>query len=135
MKIKRVVPCKSMRKLIWLNSWNSCAKFVLICSLCVLWRKNCQTPKKKTVFLGNIVGFQHLNLLKWNSTIRVFLGITEIIFWCIIENSYYMESFKLIDKFHSSHLVILLNMAYIYIQSHKKWKDISSSLHFFMTMI
>ena len=128
MKIKRVVPCKSMRKLIWLNSWTSCAK-------CVLWGKNCQIPKKKTVFLGKVVGFQNLNLLKWNSTIRVFLGITEIIFWCIIENSYYMESFKIIDKFHSSHLVILLNVAYIYIQSHKKWKDISSSLHFFMTMI
>ena len=46
----------------------------------------------------------------------VFLGITEIIFWRIFQNSYYMESLQMIYRFYSSPLVIFLNMAYIFMQ-------------------
>ena len=42
-----------------------------------------------------------------------------------------MESLKIIDKFCSSHLMVFLNMAYIYShRSNKKAKDIKSYLHF-----
>ena len=96
-------------------------------------KKICQTPKKKNrdeLFFGKVIGLQHRNLLKWNFTISVFLGITEIIFWCIFENNY-MESWEIIDEFYLRSLVIFLNMAYIFLHSHdKKWKDISSPLHF-----
>ena len=80
---------------------------------------------------GKVVGLQHPNLLKWNPKISVFLGVTDIIFWGIFGNSYYMESLQIIDKFCSSHLMIFLNMAYIEsLRSYKKPKDIQSSLHF-----
>ena len=41
-------------------------------------------------FFGKVVSLQHPNLVKWNPTISIFLGITEIIFWFIFQNSYYM---------------------------------------------
>ena len=66
------------------------------------------------MFFGK-VGLQHPNLLKWNPTMR-FLGVTEIIFWWIFQNSYYMESLQIIEKFCSGPLAIFLNMAYIFMQ-------------------
>ena len=42
-------------------------------------------------FFGESVSLQHQYLLKWNLTIIVLLGIMEIIFWWISQNSYYME--------------------------------------------
>ena len=80
---------------------------------------------------GKVVGLQHPNLLKRNPKMSVLLGVTDIIFWGISGNSYYMESLQIIDKFCSSHLLIFLNMAYLQSQrSYKKPKDIQSSLHF-----
>ena len=80
---------------------------------------------------GKAVGLQHPNLLKRNPKMSVLLGVTDIIFWGISGNSYYMESLQIIDKFCSSHLLIFLNMAYLQSQrSYKKPKDIQSSLHF-----
>ena len=58
----------------------------------------------------------HPNLLKWNPTMSVFLEITEIIFWWIFQNSYYIESFQIIDKICSGRLVIFLKLGYIFIQ-------------------
>lgn len=40
-----------------------------------------------------------------------------------------MESLEIIDL---RPLVILLNMAYIFVHSHKEWKDISSFFAFFL---
>ena len=71
---------------------------------------------KKTVmklFFDKIVGLRHPHYPKWNPTVRVFLGITEMISFWIFQNSYYMEYLQITDKFCSSHLIILLNMAYI----------------------
>ena len=50
----------------------------------------------------------------------VFLEITQAIFRCIFQNSYYVESLQIIDKFTSNALVSFLNMAYIFIHSRKK---------------
>ena len=76
-----------------------------------LLKKNCQIPKKIAVvkfffFFCKVVGLQHRNLLKWNSTINVFLGIAEIS-RCNFEDSYYTESLEIIDKIYSSHLEML----------------------------
>ena len=80
--------------------------------------KICKTPKKQNKnvmkFFGK-VGLQHPNLLKWNLTMR-FPGITETIFWWIVQNSCYMESLQISDKFCSGCLAIFLNMAYIFMQ-------------------
>ena len=65
---------------------------------------------------GKVVGLQHLNLLKWNPMVSVFHGVTEIIFWWIIQNSYYIESLQMIDKFYSCSLIVFLTMAYIFIK-------------------
>ena len=65
-------------------------------------------------FFGKIVGLRHLHYPKWNPTMRVFLGITEMILFWIFQDSYYMESLQIIDKFSSSHLIVFLNMAYIF---------------------
>ena len=53
----------------------------------------------------------------WSGTQR---WITEIKFWYIFQNSYYMESLQVTDKFCLRPLVIFPNMAYIFINSHKK---------------
>ena len=63
------------------------------------------------ISFGKIVGLQHPNLLQWNSTISVFLGITDIIFWDIFGNSYHIKSFQIIDKSCLIPLMIFLNMA------------------------
>ena len=52
-------------------------------------------------FFGKIVGLRHLHYPKWNPTLRVFLGITEMILFWIFQDSYYMESLQIIDKFCS----------------------------------
>ena len=102
----------------------------LCCSLCLFWensthskKKQKQTNKQKKChddffffFFGKVIGLQHVNLLKWNPTVSVFHGVTEIIFWWIIQNSYYMQSLQIIDKFDSCSLIVFLTMAYIFIK-------------------
>ena len=58
----------------------------------------------------------------------IFIGITEIIVWCIFQNSYHMETLQIIYNFFSSAAVIVSNVAYIFMHNHKKQKDILSSL-------
>ena len=70
--------------------------------------------KRDGFLFGNVVSLQRRNLLKSNPTI--IFGITEISFWWIFQNSYYMESLQIIDKFFPSFLVIFSNMAYIFMQ-------------------
>ena len=55
-----------------------------------------QNPWRRS--FGKIVSLQHPNLLKWNPTISVFFGITDIVFWVIFGNSYHMESLQIIDN-------------------------------------
>ena len=74
---------------------------------------------------------KHPHLLKCNPTISFILEITVIIFWGIFRNSYYIESLQITDKFCSSPLMIFQKwLTYNHKHSYKKWKDISSSLHF-----
>ena len=87
---------------------------------------NLPLPKKNMMefFFGETVSLQLQNLLKWNLTIIVFLEITEIIFWWISQNSYYMEFLQnnwsgLLNSFGNFSKYRL----HIY-ASHKKWKDI-----------
>ena len=89
---------------------------------------------RKNIFFGKVVGLQHPNLLKGNPAMSVFLSIVEIIFWWIFQNSYYMESLQIIDKFCSSPLVIFLNMAYIFMSVIRNRK-IFHRLFFFITRI
>ena len=79
-------------------------------------QKKEKKKKSDVAFFDKVVNLQHPNLLKWNPTMNVFLGVTEFIFWWLLENIYNMESLQIIDKFCSSPLVIFLNMAYIFIQ-------------------
>ena len=81
--------------------------------LCISMLKKLAKLQKKLWwgFFGKKL--QYPNLLKWNSTISVILGITNIIFWGIFRNKYYMESLQITDKFCLSPLIIFLNMAYI----------------------
>ena len=37
--------------------------------------------------------------MKWNPTISDSLGIAEIMFWWIFQNTYFMEYLQIIDKF------------------------------------
>ena len=57
--------------------------------LCVYSEKIRQIPKEKIVvdffLFGRVVGWKHLNLMKWNSNITLFFGIFEIIFWFIFQ--------------------------------------------------
>ena len=46
-----------------------------------------------------------------------------------------MESLEIIHKFYSSPLEIFLNMVDIFMHSDRKWKDISSSLHIYISII
>ena len=57
-------------------------------------------------FFGKVLGLQQSNLLNWNPTTSVYLGITKIIFLCILQNSHYMESLHIIDEFCSHGLHI-----------------------------
>ena len=86
-----------------------------------------QKKKKKKlrwcVLLCNI-GLQHPNLLKRNSTMNVFLGITETIFLWIFQNRYYMESLQIISKICLGPLAIFLNMAYIFMQVKRNTKHL-----------
>ena len=50
-------------------------------------------------------------------------GITEITFWWIFQNSYYMESLQIIHKFCAGPLAIFLNMAYIFMQVKRNAKQ------------
>ena len=82
-----------------------------------------KVKKGDEVFFGKVVGLHYLNLLKWNSVISAqFLGITEVMFWCIFENSCYMESLEIVDNLYSSPLMIFLDIAYIFMHSHKNGK-------------
>ena len=70
------------------------ALFTKRCSLCLFWR-NSPNSKKKTVveiFFSKIVGLQYPDLLRWNLIMSVFLEMTEVIFWVVFGNSYYIES-------------------------------------------
>ena len=60
------------------------------CFLCQFQKfAKLQKKKRRWNFLyGNVVGLQHPNLLKWNPTKSVFLGITDIIFWGFFRNNY-----------------------------------------------
>ena len=81
-----------------------------------LKKKTTKSKKKNRRGVGKVVGLQHPDLLKWNPTISVFLGITEIIFSGILFISYIMESLQIIDRFlfeffddfskHDLHIVI-----------------------------
>ena len=80
-------------------------------------KKFVKLQKKKTrwSYFGKVVGLQHPNLLKWNATIRVFLVITDIMFWGIFRNSNYMEPLQITDKFCSSSSVIFQHVSHIVI--------------------
>ena len=81
--------------------------------------KNLWNSKKNLwwVFLGKVLGLQHPNLLKWKPRVSVFLGITDITCWDILQNSCYIESLQITEKFCSSPLRIFQNMAYILVIS------------------
>ena len=49
------------------------------------------------------------------------------------QNGYHMEYLQIIDNFSSSLLVVFVNMACIFMDSHKKRKDNLSFLHFLST--
>ena len=92
-----------------------------------------QKKKPWSNFFRKFVGLQLPDLLKRNPTMSAFFGITEMTFWCIFQNRFDMESLKMIDKSCSSSLIIFLNMAYIFIWSHKKWEDISTAFNFLLS--
>ena len=75
--------------------------FMAILTKCTKLQKNKQINKIKKIKIKNCDGMflcevdlQHPNFWKWNPTMYVFLGITEIIFRWIFQNSYY-EAFSL----------------------------------------
>ena len=94
--------------------------FIKSCSLFQLWENSPISPQKKQhrneVFFGKVDGIKHQNLLKWNPTISVFHGNTEIIYWWIFEIHQLFYPCKITDEFCSSPLVIFQNMAYIFMQ-------------------
>ena len=63
-----------------------------------------------SLFFGKAVGLQRPNsnpISKWNPTMVIFIGITEIIVWCIFQNSYHMETLQIICNFFSNAAVIV----------------------------
>ena len=47
-----------------------------------------QRKNSDGAFSGKVADLQYPNLLKWNLKMSVFHGGTEIIIWCIFQNSY-----------------------------------------------
>ena len=80
---------------------------------------------------GKVVGLQHPNLLKWNPKISVLVGVTDIIFWGIFGNSYYMESLQIIDKFCSSHLMIFHDLYIVVSVVIRNWKTFHLLCNFY----
>ena len=80
---------------------------------------------------GKIVGLQHPNLLTWDPKLSVFLGVTDIIFWGIFGNSYYMESLQIIDKFCSSHLMIFHDLYIVVSVVIRNWKTFHLLCNFY----
>ena len=122
-------PCNTCSTSLFNMFW-AALNMLWICFMFILKKLAKLQRKSHCGDFGKVVGFQHPNLLKRNSTISVFLEITQTVFICIFQNSYYMESLQIIDKNCSNPLVFFLNMAYIFIHSHRKWKDILSALHY-----
>ena len=70
--------------------------------------------KRKTVMeflFSKVIGSHHPSLLKLNPRMSVFLETTEILIWWTFQNSYYMESLRIIYKFFP--LVTFWNMGFI----------------------
>ena len=61
----------------------------------------------------------HRFLFSQTPIMNVIHRISKIIFWCVFQYSYHMESLQIIDKFCSSPLVIFLSIKYIFQHSHK----------------
>ena len=108
------------------EGWICSELFCKSCSLC-LFQKNVFWQKQ--FFFGKVVDLQDSNLLKWNPTLNIFLGITEIIFCNIFPSSDYIESLQIIDKICSSYSYYLI-VFFHYLTSIAQYSNILFSRFF-----